>query len=38
MGWHEADAFLRRSGVGLNYSIADLETDRRNYAVFLNDK
>lgn len=38
LSWHETEAFLRRNGVGLNYSSTDLETDRRNYAAFLNDK
>jgi len=38
LSWHEAEVFLRRNGVGLNYAQADLETDRRNYAAFLNDK
>ena len=38
LSWHGAEAFLRRNGVGLNYSQADLDTDRPNYAAFLNDK
>ena len=38
MGWHETEAFLRRSGAGLNYSIADLEADRRTLVASYNGK